>query len=195
MYWQTQKEMPGRIDHLLGKPFGHFSIKGETDHQILLAMEKQTKCPKCNGFTVKGDMDIKDLWSHEKEKHDSEDTATISAFVKLLREGKIEPEVATVASEPVHHRLLEQIVTWPGLRGAGLAKFWHLQNPDKSIDTGLLETIITYPNQQAGRPLSYPMKPAEFLSSVEPEYNLRHSGYDYENKWKELKEMYAKGEI
>ena len=168
----------------------------KTDHSILLAMNKQRKCPHCSDFTVKGHRSVKDLYKHEFDVHGREDTATISGFVKLLRKGLLEPEVTRSAFEPVHQRLLQKIMAWPDYYAPwGLANFWYIRDPDPIVNQWILESIITTPNQKEGQPLYYPMAPDEFLRDLPPQSNERQYLYNWAGMRSRLRQMYANGDI
>ena len=194
--WTTNKDLRGRFNHWdeAKEPLGARLLETRTDHKILLAMSRQRKCPHCENFTI--GRTIKELYRHELHHHHSNDTGTISGFVKLLRKGLLDLEITRMAYEPVHERLLQRIIAWPRFHGHGLARFWHLQNLDGSFNVLALEGIITVPNQKQGRPLSYPMKPDKFLSDIPPEYDQRRQhAFDYAGMWTQLREMYANGTI
>ena len=195
--WKTQSEVKGgRHNHLLNIVTDGQGPQTATDHSILLAMNKQRKCPHCYDFSVKGHRSVKDLYKHEWDKHGKEDTATISGFVRLLRYGLLEPEVAHLAFEPVHQRLLQNIMASPDYYGPwGLANFWHIKDADHSVNMWVLESIITTPNQKDRNPLYYPMAPAKFLSDLPPQSNKRQSLYNWGGMRSRLRQMYANGEI
>nr|AUW31073.1 hypothetical protein [Cladonia uncialis subsp. uncialis] len=196
--WKTQKEIQGcgRHNHLLNILTEETGPQTKTDHSILLAMNKQRKCPHCSDFTVKGHRSVKDLYKHEFDVHGREDTATISGFVKLLRKGLLEPEIARSAFEPVHQRLLQKIMAWPDYYAPwGLANFWYIRDPDPIVNQWILESMITTPNQKEGQPLYSPMAPDEFLRDLPPQSNERQYLYNWAGMRSRLRQLYANGEI
>ena len=212
--WKTNGEMQHRPVHLRSTVL----LPGQglemfTDHQILLAMDKQTKCPDCGEIIVKENWTVKYLHQHMKVAHGKEDTATIPGFVKLLRKGLIEPAVAHLAYEPVHQRLLQKIMAWSEWPGdLGLAKFWGIEDyelgkfcDDEDVNHEIyarkLEQKITIPNQKKGKPPNYPMAPEEFLPDQPLTRDLKHSDFlrqvefAWDGKRSSLKHMYDSGEI
>ena len=192
--WKTPAELRFRHRHLHLQDI--LAPQTETDHNILLAMNKQRKCPYCHGYPVREGKSVTDLHQHVLKKHGREDTATISGFVKLLRCGKLEPEVARLAYEPIHQRLLQGIMVSPDYGGSwGLAKFWHIGDKDPRVNMRVLESIITTPNQKEGKPLDYPMKSDDFLRDLPPQFIERQIAYNWAGMRARLRQMYANGEI
>ena len=191
--WKTPDELRVRHKHL------QYILAPETtqtDHNILIAMNKQRRCPHCHGFPVKGNRSVNALHDHELKKHDREDTATISGFVKLLRYGMLEPEVAWLAYEPAHKRLLQKLMASPDYYGPwGLANFWHIKDPNPDVNMSVLELIITVPNEREDKPLYYPMPPDKFLDHLPPQVNERQRLYDWAGMRSRLRQRYANGEI
>ena len=194
--WTTNSDARWRNRHWHQN---YMTIEGPevfTDHKILNAMNKQTKCPHCQGYQINTKrQSIKELYEHELVVHGSEDTATISGFVKNLRNGRIEQTVALLAEKHVHQRLLQKIMSWSGWDGPrGLAKFWHIK-PHSYHSAKDLESIIMTPNQNNGRPLYHPMTPYEFLIDLPPQNMPRQIEFDWAGKRSSLKQMYDNGEI
>ena len=190
--WKTTDELRVRHGHLQN----NVAPETVTDHNILIAMNKQRKCPHCHDYPVKTNRGVNDLYQHELKKHGREDTATISGFVKLLRYGILEPEVAWLAYEPAHQRLLQNIMASPDYYGPwGLASFWHIRDPDPDVNMVVLELMITKPNENEDKPLYYPMAPDKFLSHLPPQFNERQHTYDWAGLRSRLRQRYANGEI
>ena len=194
--WKTDDEIRWRRNHLQDTLMHGHDPQTKTDHKILLAMDKQRRCPQCLDFTAKSRRTAKDLYQHELKKHGREDTATISGFVKLLRYGILEPEVAWLAYEPAHQRLLQNIMASPDYYGPwGLASFWHIRDPDPDVNMVVLELIITVQNENEDKPLYYPMAPHKFLSHLPPQFNERQHLYDWDGMRSRLRQRYANGKI
>lgn len=196
--WRTKNEIRGRTRycHLRNGTSDEHGPHTATDHSILLAMSMQRKCPRCSDFTLRNHRSIKDLWKHELDVHGTEYTSRISVFVVLLRDRALEPEVAHMAYEAVHQRLLQKIMAWSEYHGPlGLANFWHIRYPDHRTNMRVLESIITTPNEKEGKPLYYPMVPTKFLSDLPPEPVKRQIAYDWAGMGSRLRQMYANGQI
>ena len=198
--WKTNQEAYWRHKHWeRGSP--NEGPYRKTDHEILWAMNEQRICPHCFLYEINSTQSIKDLYEHEMEVHESEDTATIPGFVKLLRKGRIETEVRDLAKEPVHQRLLQKIMSWSGYHGPrGLAKFWHIESPDHEANMQKLEEKLTTPNRNMGREPYHPMTAEEFLSNEpllldgSPEHR-RQRDFDWGGKRMCLKQWYDDGVI
>ena len=193
--WRTKDQIQGRARHYHLLSITTYEAT-ETDHNILLAMSMQKKCPHCSNFTLRNHRSIKDLYKHELNAHGTAYTSTISMFVVLLRDRALEPEVAHMAYEAVHQRLLQKIMAWSEYHGPlGLANFWHIRYPDHRTNMRVLESIITTPNEKEGKPLYYPMAPNKFLSDLPPQPVKRQIDYDWAGMASRLRQMYANGQI
>ena len=197
--WKTQASMRDRSNHLRGT-YG-FGPARLTDHAIILAMNKQKKCPKCL-YTVDYNQSIKYLYEHERVKHQSQDTARIEGFVVLSRTGLLEPDVVRLAEKSVHQRLLQTIMACDFYHGrSGLAAFWGIEGKDDKTSMEAIEQKITTTNKNMGRPPWHPMRPDEFLSDeplsldLSTEDYIRQMDFNWSGKRASLKEMYDVGKI
>ncbi|KAK0508978.1 hypothetical protein JMJ35_008349 [Cladonia borealis] len=185
----TGDEARARSEHLREASIAHGQDpETKIDHGILWAMDKQRRCPWCLDFEFSS---IKDLYDHDRLDHKFESTATIPGFVWHLREEHIEEDVAKLAYEPVHQRLLHGIMAWSEYLGElGLQLFWHSGGSQEDQKKAIV-LQIRGPNVLEGRPDNYPMSSKEFLSDKSAMYiDPRHRHYDWAGKRSRLLQMY-----
>ena len=204
--WQTQTAMIYRNHHFSAARASNQEPEKPTDHTILLAMSKQTRCPHCMSIITVGEhgwRPYKALHQHEWSEHKKDDTATIEGFVVLSRKGLLEPDVVRLAVKSIHQRLLQMIMACNFYGGStGLAVFWGIEDADYKTSMETIEQKITTTNKIMGRPPWHPMTPEEFLAEeplsvlgLSTDDYIRQMEFDWVKKRASLKHMYGVGEI
>ena len=159
----------------------------ETDHLLLLIFMEQDKCPYCD-WRMTARQDIRDLFIHELREHQTENTADLAGFVRLVRRGLLD-QLGRAAEKLVYWRFVQNLQTDPnyGL----ISRFFHYAEDKLPVE--LASTLLF--NRPPGRPVHYPIIHEDFLMHLVPTNHPREIEFRWREIWNDLRQRYRNGWI
>ena len=173
-----------------------YNMDMTTDHGILQALNAQRNCPYCEySFKSHKGPTIQDLFQHEVDVHNSNNTTSIEGIVTLVRQGRfrlVTPELQDL----VFHRMCQIVKTTIEYR----VMLQYCNLPPNTIGENfktLLSPEEFRPRAPSGVILPYytPIPAENFLLHLAPNpFDLRIE-LDWETHWNTLRAWYATGLI
>ncbi len=167
-----------------------------TDHGILRALNSQRHCPYCDYNSSHKGSRMQDLFQHELDKHNTNNTTSIEGIVTLVRQGlfrTVTPQLQELVFERMCQILKTKFEYRVMLDYCNLPQqtigenFKTLLSPEALRPRGPLDPIP---------PWYTPFPADDFLSHLRPApFDMWALQLDWETHWNKLREMYANGII